>query len=229
MIFPWSSRYILQLSLNERSLVPTNPWLTIALADYEGHMGSPEVDQSSLLSELFGATPTRHRPRSLVVLGCAGGNGFDQIDPVVTERIFAIDINPAYTAETVKRYQSRLPGLRALTLDVQTEAFPASPVDLVHAGLILEYVDVPCVIPKIASMLVRGGTFHAVLQLPSNSMPSVSTTRFTSLQRLTPSMRLVSPDELTTVALEANFVLRNKEVAQSRAGKMFAVLTFERN
>jgi len=78
-------------------------------------------------------------------------------------------------------------------------------------------------------MLVRGGTFHAVLQLPSNSMPSVSTTRFTSLQRLTPSMRLVSTDELTTVALEADLVLRNKEFAQSRAGKMFAVLTFERN
>lgn len=209
--------------------MPANPWLTIDLADYEGHMGSPEVDQSALLSELFGATLTRHQPRSLVVLGCAGGNGFDQIDPVVTERIFAIDINPAYTAETFKRYQSRLPGLRALTLDVQTEAVPASPVDLVHAGLVLEYVDVPCVIPKIASMVVRGGTFHAVLQLPSNSMPSVSTTRFTSLQRLTPSMRLVSPDELTTVALEANLVLRNKEFAQSRAGKMFAALTFERN
>ena len=191
-------------------------------------MGSPEVDQSALLSELFGATLTRHRPRSLVVLGCAGGNGFDQIDPAVTERIFAIDINPAYTAETFKRYQSRLPGLRALTLDVQTDAVPASPVDLVRAGLVLEYVDVPCVVPKIASMLGRGGTFHAVLQLPSNSMPSVSTTRFTSLQRLTPLMRLVSPDELTTVALEANLVLRNKELAQSRAGKMFAVLTYER-
>jgi len=147
---------------------------------------------------------------------------------VVTERILAIDINPAYTAETFKRHQSRLPGLRALTLDVQTDAIPASSVDLVHAGLVLEYVDVPCVVPKIASMLVRGGTFHTVLQLPSNSMPSVSSTRFTSLQRLTPSMRLVSPDELTTVALEANLVLRNKEFARSRAGKMFAVLTYER-
>jgi len=207
--------------------VSIHPWLTIPLADYEGHMGSPEVDQSALLSELFGATLARHRPRSLVVLGCAGGNGFDQIDPAVTERIFAIDINPVYTAETLERYQSRLPGLRALTLDIQTGALPA-PVDLVHAGLVLEYVDVACVIPKIASMVVRGGTFHAVLQLPSNSMPSVSSTRFTSLQRLTPSMRLVSPDELTRVALEVNLVLRNKEFAQSRAGKMFAVLTFER-
>jgi hypothetical protein len=114
-------------------------------------------------------------------------------------------------------------------MDIQTAAFPAISVDLVHAGLLLEYVDIACIIPRIASMLVRGGAFHTVLQLPSNTMPSVSTTTFTSLQRLTPSMRLASPDELTTVALEANLRLRDKEFAQSRAGKMFAVLTFERS
>jgi hypothetical protein len=222
-------RYMLRTRPNERVLVSTNPWLTIPLADYEGHMGSPEVDQSALLSQLFSATLARHRPRSLAVLGCAGGNGFDQIDPVTTERIFAIDINPAYTAEALTRYRERLPGLRALTLDVQTMALPAISVDLVHAGLVLEYVDIACVIPKIASMVVRGGAFHTVVQLPSNSMPSVSTTRFTSLQRLTPSMRLVSPDELTAVALEANLSLRDKGFAQSHTGKMFAVLTFERN
>jgi len=220
---------MMRTSLQEGLLVSINPWLTIPLADYEGHMGSPEVDQSALLSELFSAVLIRHRPRSLAVLGCAGGNGFDQIDPVTTERIFAIDINPTYTAEVFTRYRSRLPGLRALTLDIQTCVVPAIPVDLVHAGLVLEYVDVACVIPKIASMLVRGGTFHTVLQLPSNSMPSVSSTRFTSLQRLTPSMQLVSPDELTSVALEAGLCLRDKEFAQSRAGKKFAVLTFERN
>jgi len=206
-----------------------NPWLTIPLDDYEGHMGSPDVDQSSLLSELFRAALIRHRPHSLAVLGCAGGNGFDQIDPSTTERIFAIDINPGYTAEVSARYQSRLPGLQALTIDIQTTALPAMAIDLVHAGLVLEYVDVPCIIPKIAAMVVPGGTLHAVLQLPSNNMPSVSTTRFTSLQRLTPSMRLVSPDDLIKLALGANLGLQGKEIVQSSAGKMFAVLTFERN
>jgi hypothetical protein len=205
-----------------------NPWLTIPLADYEGHMESPDVDQSALLSDLFGAALSRHRPHSLVVLGCAGGNGFDRIDPVTTERVFAIDINPDYAGEAFARYRTRLPGLRALTMDIQTAEMPAISVDLVHAGLVLEYVDVPCVIPKIASRVVPGGIFHAVLQLPSNSMPSVSTTRFTSLQRLTPSMQLVPPDQLTTLAVEANLRLRDQEFVQSRAGKMFAVLTFER-
>lgn len=204
-----------------------NPWLTIPLADYEGHMASPEVDQSMLLSELFRAALARHRPHSLAVLGCAGGNGFDQIDPTTTERVVAIDINPDYTSEVLTRYRSRLPGLQALTLDIHNDTLPAVSVDLVHAGLVLEYVDVPCVIPKIAAMVAAGGIFHAVLQLPSNSMPSVSTTRFSSLQRLIPSMRLVSPDALTALALEANLELQGREWVQSPAGKMFAVLTFQ--
>jgi hypothetical protein len=206
-----------------------NPWLTIPLADYEGHMGSADVDQSSLLSELFRAALIRHRPHSLAVLGCAGGNGFDQIDPSTTEQVLAIDINPGYTAELATRYQSRLPGLRVLTIDIQTAALPAMEVDLVHAGLVLEYVDVRCVIPKIAAMVAPGGTFHAVLQLPSNRMPSVSATKFSSLQQLAPSMRLVSPDELIKLAFGANLGLQGREIVQSSAGKMFAVLTFERN
>jgi hypothetical protein len=205
-----------------------NPWLTIPLADYEGHMGSTDVDQSALLSELFRAALIRHRPHSLAVLGCAGGNGFDQIDPTTTERVFAIDINPDYTAEVFTRYRSRLEGLQVLTMDIQTAALPAISVDLVHAGLILEYVDVPCVIPRIAGMVAPGGTFHAVLQMHSNSMPSVSATKFSSLQRLTPSMRLVSPDELIKLAFEADLSLQGQEFVQTRAGKMFAVLTFER-
>jgi hypothetical protein len=78
-------------------------------------------------------------------------------------------------------------------------------------------------------MMAPGGTLHAVLQLPSNSMPWVSATKFASLQRLTPSMRLVSPDELIKLALGAKLDLQDKEIVQSSAGKMFAVLTFERN
>jgi hypothetical protein len=77
-------------------------------------------------------------------------------------------------------------------------------------------------------MVAPGGTFHAVLQMHSNSMPSVSATKFSSLQRLTPSMRLVSPDELIKLAFEADLSLQGQEFVQSRAGKMFAVLTFER-
>jgi hypothetical protein len=30
-----------------------------------------------------------------VVLGCATGNGFEHIDPLVTRRVVEIDINPA--------------------------------------------------------------------------------------------------------------------------------------
>lgn len=73
-----------------------NPWLDIPLDDYEGHMSSPAVAQLQALNELFAAVLASLRPKSLVVFGCAAGNGFEHIDPCVTERVVGVDINPAY-------------------------------------------------------------------------------------------------------------------------------------
>jgi len=50
----------------------SNPWLNIPLADYEGHMCSPEVQQLDALSELFGVALGRCLPASVAVLGIAG-------------------------------------------------------------------------------------------------------------------------------------------------------------
>jgi hypothetical protein len=72
-----------------------NPWLSIPAADYEAHMASPEVGQLQFLNAVFKETLARQRPKSLLVPGCATGNGFEHIDFTVTRRIVAVDINPA--------------------------------------------------------------------------------------------------------------------------------------
>jgi hypothetical protein len=69
-----------------------NPWLNIPLADYEGHMGSAQVQQLDALSELFAEALERCRPASIAVLGIAGGNGLDRVDSGITKRIVGIDI-----------------------------------------------------------------------------------------------------------------------------------------
>ena len=56
-----------------------NPWLDIPLADYEAHMALPSVGQAALLGDLFAATVEAHRPESVALIGCAGGNGFERI------------------------------------------------------------------------------------------------------------------------------------------------------
>ena len=64
-----------------------NPWLQLSLADYEGHMSSPEVQQLAALSDLFAEALAICRPASLAVVGVAGGNGLDRIDGYITKHI----------------------------------------------------------------------------------------------------------------------------------------------
>jgi hypothetical protein len=64
-----------------------NPWFSIPLADYEGHMKSADVQQLDALAELFAEAIAYWRPESIAVLGVAGGNGLDRIDRSVTSAL----------------------------------------------------------------------------------------------------------------------------------------------
>ena len=57
-----------------------NPWLSIPLQDYEGHMGRDNAQQLSVLSELFKRALDICTPDSVAVLGIAGGNGLEHLD-----------------------------------------------------------------------------------------------------------------------------------------------------
>ncbi len=133
-----------------------NPWLEIPLSDYEGHMALPEVGQATLLADIFADLLNRYQPNSVAVLGCAGGNGFDRIP--TTTRVVAIDLNHSYIAQLAERFSSRIQRLELIVGDVQTDELRFSPVDLVYAGLIFEYVDVDIVLTRLNS-LVRPAAF----------------------------------------------------------------------
>jgi hypothetical protein len=49
-----------------------DPWLDVPLADYEGHMALPGIEQAQLLSDVFAGAPAKFSPRSVAVIGCAG-------------------------------------------------------------------------------------------------------------------------------------------------------------
>jgi len=83
----------------------TNPWLSIAVDDYVGHMASPAVGQHQVLNRLFGAMLRNVRPRTVLVLGCSTGNGFEHVDPAVTCRVVGVDINPEYLQRLAERFR----------------------------------------------------------------------------------------------------------------------------
>jgi trans-aconitate methyltransferase len=202
-----------------------SPWLLIPLADYEAHMALPEVGQAELLAALLAAALREHRPASIAVLGCAGGNGFERV-PRET-RLVGIDVNPAYLAAARARYASARPDLELHLADVERDEIELRPVDLVFAGLVLEYVDAGRALDRITTWLAPRGILATVLQLPSEA-DTITPSRFASLHRLEPLMRLLAPDRLTALASERGLRAVDSRIAAASGGKRFAAQTFQK-
>jgi ubiquinone/menaquinone biosynthesis C-methylase UbiE len=183
-----------------------NPWLTIPWQDYEGHMAHRAVKQSQFLSGVFRDAIREYEPESLVALGCATGNGFEHIDPNVSKRIVAVDINCKYLDILQDRFQSLIPSLKCICGDVVKCELEAERYDLAHCALIFEYLEPRSLINMIKRWLRQGGVLVVVLQLPSPKSGRVTKTQFKSLKRLETIMRLVEPERLKMLLNEAGFV-----------------------
>jgi len=183
-------------------MIMKHPWLQIPAADYEAHMASPAVAQQPVLSDLFATALRELAPASVAVPGCATGNGFEHIQPDITQRVLGIDINPAYLELLAGRFRERIPGLELLEADIAAPAFRIEPVALIFAGLLFEYVSVPEALRNLAGALTPGGTLVAVLQLPGASTP-VTATPCASLKLLEPVMTLVDPDEFSNTCRDS--------------------------
>lgn len=205
-----------------------NPWLDIPLADYEAHMLLPNVRQAQLLSDTFATALEEFAPKSVAVIGCAGGNGFDRIAAQKVERIVGVDINPEYINQVRVRFTSRLPGLELIVADIARDTLAISPVDLVFAALVLEYVDVDIVIPKIDQMLRPGGLVVTVIQLSSDTLPEITPTQYTTLNAVSSVMKLVIADKLEGVFNACGYRQINSWRATVPGGKCFQVQNFRR-
>jgi len=201
----------------------SNPWLSIPAADYEGHMGSPQVAQLEFLSRIFGELMGELKPASLVVLGAATGNGFERVQPAGIRKLIALDINQEYLDVCRERFGARIPGLELVCADIASfETEPAS-IDFVHAALFLEYVEPAVVVEKASRWLKPHGIFAVVLQIASESCGKVSETGFASLKRLEPVMRLVDPARLATLAARYGFSAVKSETVRLESRKEFLV------
>jgi SAM-dependent methyltransferase len=203
-----------------------NPWLTIPLADYESHMALPQVGQAAMLAGVLEAAVRARAPRSVAVLGCAGGNGFERLSPDL--RVVGVDLHPAYVAVARERHGARLPKLELEVGDVERDAFRFAPVELAYAGLLFEYVDAAATLDAIRARLCERGALVTVLQLPSDALPEITPSPFASLAALGPALRLVEPQGLAALAAARGYRPLGAEIATASGGKRFAVQTFER-
>ena len=203
-----------------------NPWLAIPLEDYEQHMDLPEIGQALMLNDEMARAVREIRPNSVAIVGCAGGNGIVRIAAMGVNRIAGIDLNAHYLAEVHRRFGRWVPGLELHLADIQTGVPDCTPVELVFAGLILEYVDVEATMQVLRSLCVSGGALVIVLQRPSDQKPLVSDSPYESLMALEPIMRLRDPGAVTSSARAAGLESIAARQVVLPSEKAFEILTF---
>ena len=205
-----------------------NPWLSIPLEDYEGHMSLPEIGQASALASELARLLGERRPASLALLGCSGGNGLEHVDAAVTSRVVALDINPAFLEATMARFGRVFEVLEPVLCDLTTvREAPFRPVELAFAGLLLEYVPVRSTLQLIRSALLPGGALGCVLQEESATLAHVTPSPYSSLGALAGCMTLRSPAEVTHEAAAVGLDLLETRTLVMPNGKVLASLLFE--
>lgn len=188
-------------------------------------MAWPGIEQAQMLSDIFAGAIEQFAPKSVAVLGCAGGNGFDRI-PTSVSRVVGVDINPRYIDEAGRRFNGRFENLELIIGDIQNDTTAFTPVDLLFAGLVLEYVNVETAISRTRSMVATNGRLVTVLQLPSMGYRQVSPSPFLSVHALAEVMRLVPPLALQQVADSNEYSQSESRTVLSAGGKQFQVQVF---
>ena len=142
-----------------------NPWDSIPLSDYENHMALDSVRQLQTMNDLMADQFARYPVRSAMVLGVAGGNGLEHVDPSRLETVWGVDLNGDYLAACAARYRNLEGTLHLLRADLTDEALALPQADLVIANLLVEYIGYPCfqrvlrqVAPRYVSCVIQLNT-----------------------------------------------------------------------
>ena len=202
-----------------------SPWLSIPLADYEGHMDA--IGQSGALRRLFAEVYAAVKPERLAVLGCTTGADFGDVDPAVTQLALGVDINARYIAAAERRAIKLGLNAQFICDDALCVDLSHAPFDLVHAALLIEYLDPAALFRQVRRWLCGGGVFSVVSQEPSVGVDAVSATKFDSLQLLAGHMTLRPAVEIERIGIQEGFALKSRRSLEVSRGKMFMHSRFE--
>ena len=191
-------------------------------------MSAAGVDQLRPLAQLFDYVLKRCRPESVAILGIAGGNGLDQIDPATTKRIVGVDFVPDYLRQAQHRFGS-LPGLTLICADLNERLPAISTVDLVHAALVFEHTGLDKALDNALALVSPNGYFSVILQLPSTEQPSVSPSSFSSMGPLKDLFTFIEPRNLQATLALKGLCLIEERTQSLEAGKAFWLGIFKTN
>lgn len=122
----------------------SNPWKNIKLSDYENHMKLDAVKQLQTMNVMMKKQFYQHPVKSIMILGIAGGNGLEHIDPQIIEKVYGVDINHDYLVECIARHLELEEVLECLCIDLTDENTILPYADMVIANLVIKYIGYEC-------------------------------------------------------------------------------------
>ncbi len=203
-----------------------NPWLKISHSDYENHM--IEVGQTKILNNLTKYCIDKYLPENFAILGCATGNGLEHIKPEITNRVYAIDINPEYLVIIREKFDNKINDLKTYNLDIGKDELTLKSVDLFFIGLVLEYVDPQKSLKKIINTLNESGILMIIIQ-KNKQTTIVSKTKYKSLEKLEDISNEVNEVEINRFILSENMELINRKEIKLTKNKSFIILEYRMN
>ena len=204
-----------------------HPWRGIDLDVYERHMSDPRVGQLPRLHTITAEQVGSYPGRAISILGVAGGNGLDAIDPLAVDTVHGYDINPDYLAACETRYRPRFGERLHLVEATVDRTLILEPADLVIANLIIEYVGVAefAAFASVNAPVI--GTLSCVIQ-SSDAQNFVSATPYSaSFDGLASVSSDVDPRALTSAMAEAGFQLLHISEHPWPDGKTLVRLDFQ--
>lgn len=202
-----------------------NPWCVVPAADYERHMGPEGLDQTAPLSALFQEAWLGAQPDRLLVVGSATGNGLEHVDPAVTRRIVALDVNLQYLGICRQRFFHLGPALELFCTAAAAWKSPPQAFDLIHAAFVWEYLHPEPLVAQVAGWLADRGTVSVALQLPGGEGPAPAQAALALIER---ARRLVPPAELTALFAAHGLKPRRAREVPLKFGRAAWCATFGR-
>jgi hypothetical protein len=184
---------------------PEHPWRGIDLDVYERHMSDGRVGQLQRLHDITEEQLAAHSPRAVGILGIAGGNGLDLIDPQTIDAVYGYDINPDYLAACEARYRDIFGNRLHLIETSINRSVTIERVDLLIANLIIEYTGVEefAVFAAANSRSIRD--LSCVIQRNHEEGFVSSTEHTSSFDALGSVSSDVDPETLTAAMSDAGF------------------------
>jgi ribosomal-protein-alanine N-acetyltransferase len=207
--------------------IKENPWIRIDLAAYEEHMGAEGVLQTQALNGITAEQLAGAHGR-VALLGAAGGNGLEHVDPAFIEKIYAVDINGKFLEACRERY-ARLGGaLETVCLDLSEEGAALPACNMMICNLIVEYLGARRFAGLMGASCAGGCTVSCVIQKSRGSAFVSESPAAKKLESLEPLHRDIGEEELTDEMKKAGFDAVFKKAYPLPNAKEFVRIDFQK-